>query len=75
MLLGVKPSQTLTFAQGFSYCLFALIYVPCLTTLGAIWAESCSVVYTTISVVLPLGIAWIVSFIFYPDYPLVTSTL
>ena len=72
--LGVKLSQTLTFAQGLSYCLFALIYVPCLTTLGAIWAESRSVVYTTISVVLPLGIAWIVSFIFYQGYELIASS-
>lgn len=31
--------STVTFAQGFSYCLFSLIYIPCLTTLGAIWGE------------------------------------
>ena len=73
--LGVKLSQTLNFAQGFSYCLFALLYVPCLTTLGAIWAESRSIAYTIISVALPLGIAWIVSFIFYQGYQFISSTL
>ena len=69
--LGVKLSQTLTFAQGFSYCLFSLIYIPCLTTLGTIWGESRSVRFTIISVVVPLLIAWIVSFIFYQGYQLI----
>mgnify|MGYP001806408631 FL=1 len=56
---------TVTFAQGFSYCLFSLIYIPCLTTLGAIWGESKSLVYTAIAVVIPLATAWLFSFIFY----------
>ncbi len=57
--------RTVTFAQGFSYCLFSLIYIPCLTTLGAIWGESKSVRYTIISVVVPLAAAWILSFVYY----------
>ncbi len=73
--LGVKLSQTLTFAQGFSYCLFSLIYIPCLTTLGTIWGESRSVRFTIISVVLPLVIAWIVSFIFYQGYQLIALAI
>ena len=73
--LGVKLSQTLTFAQGFSYCLFSLIYIPCLTTLGIIWGESRSVRFTIISVVLPLVIAWIVSFIFYQGYQLIALVI
>lgn len=57
--------QTVTFAQGFSYCLFSLLYIPCLTTLGAIWGESKSIRYTLIAVIVPLVTAWTFSFIFY----------
>jgi ferrous iron transport protein B len=57
--------RTVTFAQGFSYCLFSLIYIPCLTTLGTIWGESKSVRYTIIAVVVPLVTAWIFSFVYY----------
>ncbi|MGA1623159.1 MAG: ferrous iron transport protein B [Synechocystis sp.] len=57
--------RTVTFAQGFSFCLFSLIYIPCLTTLGTIWGESKSVRYTIIAVVVPLVTAWIFSFVYY----------
>ncbi|MEL4898544.1 ferrous iron transport protein B [Crocosphaera sp. Alani8] len=63
--LGIKLSQDLTFAQGFSYCLFSLLYIPCLTTLSTIWGESKSLKFTIFSVVFSLGTAWVVSFIFY----------
>jgi len=69
--LGVKLSQTLTFAQAFSFCIFTLLYIPCLTTLGTIWGESRSVGFTIISVVLPIIIAWTFSFIFYQGYQLI----
>lgn len=59
---------TVTFAQGFSYCLFSLIYIPCLTTLGAIWGESKSLAYTAMAVVIPLATAWLFSFIFYQSF-------
>ena len=63
--LGIKLGQDLTFAQGFSYCLFSLLYIPCLTTLSTIWGESHSVKFTILSVLFSLVTAWIVSFIFY----------
>jgi len=63
--VATEIQRTVTFAQGFSYCLFSLIYVPCLTTLGAIWGESKSVIYTLISVIVPLGTAWLFAFIYY----------
>ncbi|MCM1982450.1 ferrous iron transport protein B [Lyngbya confervoides] len=56
---------SLTFSQGFSYCLFSLIYLPCLTTLGAIWRESKSIRYTLLTIAIPLCTAWIASFLFY----------
>lgn len=68
--LGVELSKTLTFAQGFSYCLFSLIYVPCLTTLGTIWGESRSLRFTILAVVIPFLVAWIFSFIFYQGFQL-----
>ena len=63
--LGIKLSQDLTFTQGFSYCLFSLLYIPCLTTLSTIWSESHSIRFTIMSVLLSLITAWTVSFIFY----------
>ena len=64
-LLADKLSETITFAQGFSYCIFSLIYVPCLTTLSTIWGETRSIRYTILSVLFPLTLAWVMSFIFY----------
>jgi ferrous iron transport protein B len=70
--LGVRLGQDLTFAQGFSYCLFSLLYIPCLTTLGTIWGESRSWKFTLFSVVFSLTTAWVVSFIFYQGYQLLS---
>jgi len=63
--LGVKISESLTILQGFSYCLFSLLYIPCLTTISTIWGESKSVKFTVFSMIFPLVVAWIVCFIFY----------
>lgn len=63
--MAVELGQTLTTAQGLSYCLFSLLYIPCLTTLGAIWNESKSWRYTAIAVIVPLVTAWLLSFLFY----------
>ncbi|ELR98628.1 ferrous iron transport protein B [Gloeocapsa sp. PCC 73106] len=64
-LLQAKLSETITFAQGFSYCLFSLIYIPCLTTISTIWGETRSVAYTIFSMVFPLVLAWVMCLIFY----------
>ena len=63
--LGIRLSQELTFAEGFSYCLFSLLYIPCLTTLSTIWGETRSIKFTIISVLFSLVTAWFISFIFY----------
>lgn len=63
--LGVRLGQDLTFSQGFSYCLFSLLYIPCLTTLSTIWGESRSIKFTLMSVLFSLITAWTTSFIFY----------
>lgn len=67
-LLQAKLSESITFAQGFSYCLFSLIYIPCLTTISTIWGESRSVAFTIFSMAFPLLLAWLVSFIFYQSW-------
>jgi len=64
-LLQGKLSETMTFTQGFSYCLFSLLYIPCLTTISTIWGETKSVRFTLLSLVFPLTLAWVISFIFY----------
>ncbi|XGB40338.1 MAG: hypothetical protein LVT47_06675 [Cyanobacteria bacterium LVE1205-1] len=61
-LLTTELQRTTTFAQGFSFCLFSLLNIPCLTTIGTIWNESKSFTYTAFSIVLPLCIAWLFSF-------------
>ncbi|MEB3312187.1 MAG: ferrous iron transport protein B [Snowella sp.] len=63
--IAQEIKRTVTFAQGFSYCLFSLLYIPCLTTLGTIWGETKSLRYLLLSIALPLGFAWLISFIFY----------
>ena len=64
-LLAAKLNESITFAQGFSYCIFSLIYIPCLTTISTIWGETRSIGYTIFSMVFPLTLAWLISFVFY----------
>ncbi|TVQ44925.1 MAG: ferrous iron transport protein B [Gloeocapsa sp. DLM2.Bin57] len=70
-LLAAKLSETITFAQGFSYCIFSLIYIPCLTTISTIWGETRSVGFTILSLVFPLALAWVMSLLFYQGMRLV----
>jgi ferrous iron transport protein B len=63
--LQTQLSESLTFSQGFSYCLFSLLYIPCLTTISTIWGETRSLRFTVFSMLFPLTLAWVVSFSFY----------
>jgi len=63
--LGDKIGQTITAAQGFSYCIFSLLYVPCLTTISVMLAESKSGKFTGFAVGFSLVVAWIASLLFY----------
>ncbi|MEB3310714.1 MAG: hypothetical protein VKJ02_10825 [Snowella sp.] len=38
--IAQEIKRTVTFAQAFSFCLFSLLYIPYLTTIGNIWRES-----------------------------------
>jgi ferrous iron transport protein B len=56
---------TVTWVQAYSFCIFCLLYTPCLTTLATLFNESKSWKFATFSLVFSFGFAWIVSFIFY----------
>ena len=69
--LQAQLAMDLTFAQGFSYLLFSLLYIPCLTTLGTIFGESKSVKFTVFSATFSLCVAWVISFSFYNIFNLI----
>ena len=51
--------------QAYSFMLFTLIYTPCLSTIATIRTESRSRLFTLFALLWPMGLAWLVSFIFY----------
>ncbi len=63
-LMGQMALQ-IDWVQAYSFMLFTLIYTPCLSTIATIRSESKSLLFTIFSVAWPLGLAWILSFIFY----------
>lgn len=63
--LQAAVSAQLDWAKGLSFMLFTLIYTPCLSTIVTMRNESGSIRYTLLSIVWSLGLAWVVSFIFY----------
>jgi ferrous iron transport protein B len=58
-------AQQIDWVQGYSFMLFTLLYVPCLSTIAVIKSESKSIKFAMLSVGWSLGLAWIVSFVFY----------
>ena len=63
-LMGQMAHQ-LDWVQAYSFMLFTLIYTPCLSTIATIRSESNSKLFTLLSVLWPLALAWVLSFIFY----------
>lgn len=55
----------ITTIQAYSFMLFTLIYTPCLSTIATIWAETRSRSFTALSLIWPLSLAWVVSWLFY----------
>lgn len=58
-------AKDIDWVQAYSFMLFTLLYVPCLSTVAVIKAESKSAKFATMGVVWSLALAWVVSFIFY----------
>ncbi len=63
--LGSALAQQITFAQGYSFCIFCLLYTPCLATIATLLNESKSWKFTLLSLGFSLALAWVASFIFY----------
>jgi len=51
--------------QAYSFMLFTLIYTPCLSTIATLRSEAKSGWFTTLAVVWPLTLAWVISAGFY----------
>ena len=60
--------ETVTFAQGYSFCIFCLLYTPCLTTLATLFNEAKSWKFSLFSLVFSLLLAWVASFLFYQGW-------
>ncbi len=58
-------TETVTFIQGYSFCIFCLLYTPCLSTLATLVKEAKSWKFSLLSLVFPLALAWVSSLIFY----------
>ncbi|MEA5578234.1 ferrous iron transport protein B [Anabaena sp. UHCC 0451] len=63
-LMGAIAHQ-IDWVQAYSFMLFTLLYVPCLSTVAVLKNESKSWKFAVISVVWSIGLAWVASFIFY----------
>ncbi|MBD2778860.1 ferrous iron transport protein B [Iningainema sp. BLCCT55] len=51
--------------QAYSFMLFTLLYVPCLSTVAAMKNEAKSAKFAWLSIVWSVGLAWVTSFVFY----------
>jgi ferrous iron transport protein B len=58
-------AREIDWVQAYSFMLFTLLYVPCLSTVAVIKAESKSMKFALMGVVWSLGLAWVASFVFY----------
>jgi ferrous iron transport protein B len=63
-LAGVMAKE-IDWVQAYSFMLFTLLYVPCLSTVAVIKAESKSSKFAALAVAWSLGLAWVASFVFY----------
>jgi len=63
--LGGALAYQLDWVQAYSFMLFTLIYTPCLSTIATLKSESKDNAYTIFSILWSLGLAWLVSFLFY----------
>jgi ferrous iron transport protein B len=63
-LAGIIANQ-IDWVQAYSFMLFTLLYVPCLSTIAVLKTESKSIKFATIAVAWSIALAWVASFIFY----------
>jgi ferrous iron transport protein B len=58
-------AHQVNWAQAYSFMLFTLLYTPCLSTIATIRSEAKSARFSALAVLWPIGLAWLVSFVFY----------
>jgi ferrous iron transport protein B len=63
--LMAQMATQIDWVQAMSFMLFTLIYTPCLSTIATLKNEAKSSGFMWLSIVWSLGLAWVVSFIFY----------
>jgi len=63
--LMAQMATQIDWVQAMSFMLFTLIYTPCLTTIATLKNESKSSAFMWVSIAWSLGLAWVVSFVFY----------
>ena len=63
-LMGEIAAQ-IDWVQAYSFMLFTLLYLPCLSTLSLLKSESNSIRFVLLTMAWSLGLAWTFSFIFY----------
>lgn len=63
--LSHQIAANIDWVQGMSFMLFTLIYTPCLSTIATLKSESKSSAFMWLSLGWSLGLAWLVSFVFY----------
>ncbi len=63
--LGGALAHQIDWVQAYSFMLFTLIYTPCLSTIATLRSESKDKWFTTFSIFWSLGLAWLISFVFY----------
>jgi ferrous iron transport protein B len=63
--LMAQMATQIDWVQAMSFMLFTLIYTPCLSTIATLKNESKSSAFMWLSIVWSLGLAWVVSFVFY----------
>jgi ferrous iron transport protein B len=66
-------AHQITWIQAYSFMLFALIYTPCLSTIATIITEAKSRSFSLLALIWPLGLAWLVSLLFYQAAQLVLT--
>ncbi len=63
--LMAQMAGQIDWVQAMSFMLFTLIYTPCLSTIATIKNESKSAAFMWLSIAWSLGLAWVISFVFY----------
>jgi ferrous iron transport protein B len=63
--LGGAIAQQIDWVQAYSFMLFTLLYIPCLSTVAVLKNESKSVKFAALAVAWSVGLAWVTSFLFY----------